>query len=340
MSKKLIAEIRLQRVFAVLAAGLISACAIKPTETTTGSTQTGLFVDSSFVVVDTREPLQFQTAHVPGSVNIRWQDFSQKEEGVTGLLEGDLFYSARRLALMGIAPSTPVLVLGESSRGKGEEGRVAWMLKYLGIEKVKVGDIKDYRLQNPRVDERGPENRPVWRPFTEDQYYVDLKTFQNQVFQNQKVLKIGKSRGGNPEVNINLVLPASKLVLLDVRSKEEFESDNLLRRGAKISVINKVWTDFFDSKGQPKAAVKAELSALGVNQDTVILVMSQHGVRSGAVTYALSELGYVEPRNFAGGFDYFKAVSDKKQQDIEALTKIPGAEKESRSKKKKKRKSR
>lgn len=317
---------------------LLSACAIKPPETTTASTVVISTIDANVVVVDVREALQFKTAHVPGSVNIRWQDFSKADETTKGLLESDLFYTARRLALMGISPSTSVLVLGNGKDGNGEEGRVAWMLKFLGVERVQTADIKKYRLQNPRPDERGPENRPVWRPFTEDRYYVDLKTFQNQVFQDQKTVHIGKSRGATPQVNINLVLPPSKLVLLDVRSASEFAADNFIKRSAKISVINKDWKDFFDKDGAPRKEVKAELTSLGLQQDTVILVMSEEGVTSGAVTYALSELGYKEPKNFAGGFMYYKAVSEKKQQDIEALTKMPGAEKEKKKRRKKKKK--
>jgi thiosulfate/3-mercaptopyruvate sulfurtransferase len=36
---------------------------------------------------------------------------------------------------------------------------------------------------------------------------------------------------------------------------------------------------------------------------TEVEVISNHGVRSGAVTWALRRLGYTKARNFAGGYE-------------------------------------
>ena len=45
------------------------------------------------------------------------------------------------LARAGIAPDSSVVVLGRGLQGEGEEGRIAWMLAYLGVPNIQFANI-------------------------------------------------------------------------------------------------------------------------------------------------------------------------------------------------------
>ena len=92
------------------------------------------------VLLDSRSAFEFGSSHADGSINVQWDAFSQRNH--KGLLNTNLDRISRRLSLMGIRPETPVVVLGKGREGSGEEARLAWMLMYLGVEKVQTGPIR------------------------------------------------------------------------------------------------------------------------------------------------------------------------------------------------------
>ncbi|MBC7371424.1 MAG: rhodanese-like domain-containing protein [Bdellovibrionaceae bacterium] len=53
----------------------------------------------------------------------------------------------------------------------------------------------------------------------------------------------------------------------------------------------------------PNPLVVKALNEAGVTQMTEVYLISNHGVRSAAVTWALRKLGYANTRNFAGGYE-------------------------------------
>lgn len=74
----------------------------------------------------------------------------------------------------------------------------------------------------------------------------------------------------------------------------------------QASVYNVEWKEFFDGKGLPLAKSEGLLRDKGISKEATILVLSNHGVRSAAVTYALQFLGYKKVSNVAGGYEQWK----------------------------------
>ena len=107
--------------FYLALAFVLSACQIKPTDvvnTTESSLQNAAaaVLSKHPVILDSRSPLDFGVSHVPGAINVAWTDFTQPGAKQKGLLDSDEFALARRIALWGINPETPVLVIQEPGR--------------------------------------------------------------------------------------------------------------------------------------------------------------------------------------------------------------------------------
>ncbi|WP_253715986.1 sulfurtransferase [Bdellovibrio bacteriovorus] len=247
----------------------------------------GSFADSLMkdkpVILDVRPAFEFNLSHVPGAINVRWEDFSQQDPRSRGLLDNDLFSLARRLSLVGIDPDTKVVVLGQGPQGAGEEGRIAWTLKVLGVRDVYTLVHSSYRAMNPK-EEPLVQNKPYWKPQVQDSLMISYKEFKN-LAEKEDV----------------------DTVILDVRLPEEFKLRNIsMTKNVKAKLEYLEWKEFFGDKGLPTKSIEAKLTAKGLSKDTRILVISNHGVRSGAATYALQYLGYKNVRNFAGGYEQWK----------------------------------
>lgn len=268
---------------------MFTGCQIKPTKITNQEPVMGegQFADALMkekpVILDVRPAFEFNLSHVPGAINVRWEDFSQQDPRSRGLLDNDLFAIARRLSLVGIDPDTKVVVLGKGPQGAGEEGRIAWTLKVLGVRDVYTLVHSSYRAMNPK-EEPVVQNKPYWKPQVQDGLMISYKEFKNLA---------EKEDAGT--------------VILDVRLPEEFKLRNIsMTKNVKAKLEYLEWKDFFGEKGLPAKNVEAKLNAKGITKDTKILVISNHGVRSGAATYALQYLGYKNVRNFAGGYEQWK----------------------------------
>ncbi|AFY01973.1 sulfurtransferase [Bdellovibrio bacteriovorus] len=278
----------------VLIAALVvlSACQMKPTKVTVQEPVMGenvtaeQLIKGKTAILDARPAFEFNLAHVPGSINVRWEDFSQANPKSRGLLQNDLFAIARRLALVGVDPSTPVVVLGKGAQGAGEEGRVAWTLKVLGVKNVYTLVHTSYREMNTNPNREAPlvRNKPYWKPEVAENLDTTWKVFKADVTQNEK-----------------------PVIVLDVRSGQEFALRNLsTEKSVKAPVVNFEWREFFDDKGLPSKKIERALYEKNISKDSRILVVSNHGVRSGAVVYALNFLGYKNATNFAGGYEQWK----------------------------------
>lgn len=269
---------------------LMVGCQQKPTKIVTQEPVIGenitaekLMKDNP-IILDARPAFEFNLAHVPGAINVRWEDFSQQNPKSRGLLQADLFSLARRMSLIGIDPQTKVLVLGKGPQGAGEEGRIAWTLKVLGVKEVYTLLHTSYREMNPTKEAPLIQNKPYWKPDAAENLTTDFKDFKAMVSKAENAL-----------------------VVIDVRSPQEFALRNLSQvKDVQVPVINIEWSEFFSEKGLPDKKVERALFEKNISKDTRVLILSNHGVRSGAVTYALNFLGYKKASNFAGGYEQWK----------------------------------
>lgn len=234
------------------------------------------------VLIDARPSFQYQLAHPSGAIGMSWQDFSQKSEPFLGVLEKDLFFHSRRLARMGIGPESSVVVLGNGQQGQGEEGRIAWTLKVLGIKKVQIAHIDHFRMANSQSEPPPRAALPIWKPESPEAWEIGKAEFENLVFK--------------PRV------AADSPVLIDVRTVDEY----LGRAGRPLKMdyaaINIPWTEFITSQGEPDPAVIDHLQSLGIGKSRRVILVDWRGVRSGLATFVLREFGF-KASNYSGGYD-------------------------------------
>jgi thiosulfate/3-mercaptopyruvate sulfurtransferase len=235
------------------------------------------------VILDARSALDFESSKVPNSINVQWTDFSQKKHPFTGLLDVDLYRAARRLAQLGIDPDTEVIVVGNVHSGNGQEGRLAWTLKYLGINSIKIDSIENYDRPVQNYAEQSLKPRPIWKPKYNEVYHIDLKDFKRK-------LKAFAKR---------------ESVLVDVRSEAEYlgkADDHVSKNAPDMGAINIEWKKFLKSDGSIDEGIKDIFNQLGLKTDQEIVFISNVGVRSALATFVAQELGYKKARNFAGGY--------------------------------------
>ena len=104
-----------------------------------------------YQVVDSRPEQEYLNGHIPGAIRIAWEEWCENapaeaapilhEPGYWGTLastEDSIF--EKRLIEAGIKQHAPIVVYADSVRSKGREGRVAWMLLYLGAGEVYMLD--------------------------------------------------------------------------------------------------------------------------------------------------------------------------------------------------------
>ncbi len=106
---------------------------------------------SGYTVIDARPAEEYECGHIAGAVSVAWEDWCESppsgsaavlhEPGYWGLLaQPDNARFAERLAEAGISYDRPIVVYADSERSKGREGRIAWMLLYLGALDVSLLD--------------------------------------------------------------------------------------------------------------------------------------------------------------------------------------------------------
>jgi thiosulfate/3-mercaptopyruvate sulfurtransferase len=244
-------------------------------------------IDANAILLDARSPFDFSISHPAGAQNIQWSDYNQQTEVTAGLLDEDTFMLARKLSRLGIDPKKTVIVIGLGSRGNGEEGRIAWMLNYLGIEKVQTAGPGHFKSQMSNEPRELVKNAEVWKPILNDALIVDKEQFE-------KGIHLPKTNRAAP-------------VIIDVRSEAEYagKKGNLKGEVPDIGAINIPFKNFYTDTGLVNYKFAAEIQAIGISLDKEIWVISEKGLRSGAVTFSLRKMGFSKAKNFAGGYRKF-----------------------------------
>jgi len=268
----------------------VAACAEAPTKVFSSEDADALFLEKSLgqpitidektVVIDARPPFDFAVIHYPTAVNMQWSDFADTTEGAPpGRLTPDLTDAARRLALAGIDLNSQVVVVGKGLEGAGAEGRIAWTLLYMGFKNVQTADVDKLGLRYSNLSSPPRENRPFWKPVLHPGLLADKDDLL--------------AARGHRDISV-----------IDVRSTAEFlnPATSLKKKYSDMKVFNIPWSRFFTPKGRPNPAVRGLLEDAKIHLSDRIIVISNEGVLSGAVTYALLSLGYTRPANYAGGF--------------------------------------
>jgi thiosulfate/3-mercaptopyruvate sulfurtransferase len=222
--------------------------------------------------------------HVPGAAHVRWWARPLRGGwGRTGRAPDDPARAARHLAARGVDAGRPVVVCGAAARGHGEEGRVAWLLAWLGHPDVAVldggwaawrdaGGARERRRPRPRPGRFAPRVDPALRADAAD-------------------VAAAAGRGA---------------VVLDVRSADEWAGRRALgaaRAGHVPGAVHLEWRALLDAEGRlDRAAALARLAAAGVRPGRPVVAYCTAGVRSGFAAVALRALGFDDARNYDGSW--------------------------------------
>lgn len=244
----------------------------------------GLLTEGA-VLLDVREPWRFRDeGHVPGARNAPWQSFTPSRDMGSLKPIAEVQAELRRL---GVRRDRPVIVYGRWDQGWGEEGRLFWMLEYLGHPAVHVvrGGIDAF--DGPRAhgdDQGGVAGDFEARPLPALRATIETLTQPKQAF-----------------------------TLLDTRTAEEFEGAVLHgeARGGHLPGARPLhWKDLFVDGGsakvrpalKPAAELEALFAAHGVTRERPTVAYCTGGIRSGFVYLVLRGLGHRQVANYDGSF--------------------------------------
>lgn len=227
------------------------------------------------VMLDARSAFEYNIGHLPGAVPLSWEDFTDPQAKIPARLRSDLRPLVRRLSLLGISIDTPVLVVGSGKLGMGEEGRLAWTLFYLGIRNIQIASQAYFRRGLTTDASPVRANEPLWQAKFKPSVVMTAKEFF-----------------------------AQKPKVIDVRTEKEYfaKGEHGNYASPDLNAIHIDWREFFTDDGRVNLKLKPKLEAVGITTRDRIAVVSDDGVRSGAVTFALLSLGFSGAANVAGGF--------------------------------------
>jgi len=264
----------------------------------------GILDREDLVVVDVRSKMAFvASGHISCAVAATWHDFSDPNSGIKGLLDPDIGRLEKKLGALGINRERQVVVYSNPFDNWGDEGRMYWMLTYLGHPAVRVLDggwIKWSAEMRPF--ECGPA-KP--RP----------SVFKAQL--NPSLIT------AKAEVRALVGGPHPDTLLADARASEEYQGalhQGIARGGHIPSAVNVPWNQFFNPDGtvKPVEQIRAILTKEGLTPDKEVICYCTGGVRSAWLYFILKLAGYENVKNYPGswwewGNDYLLPVVNLKE---------------------------
>jgi thiosulfate/3-mercaptopyruvate sulfurtransferase len=332
--------------FILLTLGFLG-CTVAPTKVTESkSVQTNFEeirtkLNKNTVILDTRDAVDFYVSKVPGSILVEWKDFSVNVDKAEGVLDPDPMNITRRLALWGIGPESEVIVLGKvfesEQKQQGKFGRVAWMLKEMGVANVKTFNFDLFKREVVGLNEIPPVNKETWMPVVDTRSEIKFDEFQRIIYPFNYNFKFFTLSKLDEKAGLRVGrFKNSKIHFIDVRSANEFKEASLKSLDPSFPLENIPWEQFYTPEGIVNFDFKKNLQAKGIIESDVVILISNHGVRSGAATFAMREMGYAESKNFSGGYDYLTNSMTLEKQINAALFEKEKAKQKKRKKSRRK----
>ena len=261
------------------------------------------------VIIDVRGEGAY-TSHIPGAVHSSWHEYSDPQATAKGLLDPDVARLEKRLQALGINNSSDVVVYSNPFDNWGDEGRMFWMLHYLGHTSVKV---LDGGWPKWTAEHRPYEHEPV-RP-KPGNFTASVRP--DVLIDKQELKKLVKS-------------PRRDTVIVDARSVEEYagkEIDGLPRPGHIPSAVNIPWNGFLrqDATVKPLSALREMFHAFGMNEQQEVITYCLGGLRSAWVYFLLKLAGYERVRNYPGSWwEWSRDFAAPAEKDMKLLYQVTG----------------
>jgi len=241
-------------------------------------------LDTDLRIVELCESSDSQDQRIPGSMHVDYSEIVDGTKPATGQVPPNeqLQRLARRLGLY-----DRLHVVAYDDEGGGRASRLAWTLYLLGHRCTSVlnGGIHAWIHKGYPVTRNGTAVATA-----EPVHFI----FDDRVLATREYIL---SR-----------LDAPDLVLLDARTREEYQGSRILaRRGGHIpSAVHLNWLDTIDGARQLRLKADHELTAMllqrGIAPDREIVVYCQTHHRSAHSWMMLRHLGYSRVRGYAGSW--------------------------------------
>jgi thiosulfate/3-mercaptopyruvate sulfurtransferase len=263
------------------------------------------------VIVDVRGKSAYEFGgHIPGAVHSTWHEYSDPNAIPKGLLNPDLARIERQLSALGISNDSEVVIYSNPFDNWGDEGRMFWMLEYLGHQNLKVLDGGWVKWTAEK------------RPFGHGRETPKPGTFKAKLVKSVVITK--------DELKLIVRQPHPQTAVLDARSLEEYlgkEVSGIPRPGHIPSAIHVAWNTFLNKDATVKdfVAIKDSLQDKGIQDSQEIVCYCTGGVRSAWLYFVLKLVGYQTIRNYPGSWwEWSRDFACPVEKDMHGLQKILG----------------
>lgn len=259
------------------------------------------------VIIDVRGQAAY-TSHIPGAVNSTWHEYSDPEATAKGLLNPDTSQLEQRLRDLGINSNSDIVIYSNPFDNWGDEGRMFWMLQYLGHQSIRVLDGGWVKWT---AEHRPYQHEPV-----------KLKPGNFQVSLCPEVLT------KKDELKKLVKNPSLEFAIIDTRSVEEYagkEIDGLPRAGHIPTARNIPWNGFINPDGTVKdiATIQHIFEEFGLHPKQEIITYCLGGVRSAWVYFVLRLIGYSNVKNYPGSWwEWSRDFAAPTEKDVVLLHKV------------------
>ncbi len=268
---------------------------------------------SGLVIIDVRGKSAYEFGgHIPGAVHTTWHEYSDPDAVAKGLLDPDLGRMEQKMRALGISNESQIVIYSNPFDNWGDEGRMFWMLEYLGHTRLRILDGGWVKW----VEER--------RPFEHGRVAPKPGNFTVKV---AKQTAIGKE-----DLKIMVRQPHPGTTIVDARSLEEYlgkEVSGIPRAGHIPSALHVAWNGFLNKDATVKdlASIRAALEDKGVNPSQEIICYCTGGVRSAWLYFILKLAGYPTVRNYAGSWwEWSRDFACPVEKDFRNLQKVLGVD--------------
>ncbi|MGL5243992.1 MAG: sulfurtransferase [Sarcina sp.] len=241
--------------------------------------------EDNMVILDGRSKKDYEKGHIPGAINIAWQDLANVKGKAGDIGWGvalDKETLSRKLAELGIDENTTVITYANKD-GWGEDGRLTWQLKNAGINsRILNGGFDLWQAQGKEISKDSPNITPK---------NLDIKNVDESTTITTEELKK------------NL----SEYKIIDSRAKEEY--DGATKYGEAVGghikgAVSLPFNEVYNTDGTVKT--EKELNKMfedaGITKNDNIVVYCTAGIRSAYLTEILKMLGYPNVRNYDASY--------------------------------------
>jgi thiosulfate/3-mercaptopyruvate sulfurtransferase len=229
-----------------------------------------------------------------------------------GVLNPDLSQLEQRLRALGLNQASDVVIYSNPFDNWGDEGRMFWMLQYLGHPSVRILDGGWVKWV---AEQRRFEHDSV-KPPTGD---FAVNAHPDLIVNKDALKKL--VRGQHPNT-----------VILDARSVEEYagkEIDGLPRAGHIPTAMNISWNQFLqpDATVKPLEEVRNIFEDHGLRENQEIVTYCLGGLRAAWVYCLLRYVGYDQVKTYPGSWwEWSRDFAAPVEKDVKLLHKVMNPE--------------